>query len=64
MPDLRSKLMEGRLQPKRSPRVYAQVSCGKKSNERAENAVLALKKEERDVLTAALLYSKYPLSTY
>jgi len=39
-------------------------SCGRKFNERAGTPFWHLKKEEKDVLTAALLYAKYPLSTY
>lgn len=39
-------------------------SCGKKFNERAGTPFWHLKKGERDVLTATLLYVKYPLSTY
>jgi transposase-like protein len=39
-------------------------SCGKKFNERAGTPFWHLKKEEKDVLTATLLYAKYPLSTY
>jgi len=39
-------------------------SCGRKFNERAGTPFWYLRKEEKDVLTAALLYVKYPLSTY
>ena len=45
-------------------RVYKCKSCGRKFNERAGTPFWHLKKEERDVLTASLLYVKYPLSTY
>lgn len=47
-------------------RVYKCESkfCGKKFNERAGTPFWHLKKEEKDVLTATLLYVKYPLSTY
>lgn len=45
-------------------RVYLCKSCGKKFNERAGTPFWHLKKEEKDVLTATLLYVKYPLSTY
>jgi len=45
-------------------RVYKCKSCGKKFNERAGTSFWHLKKGERDVLTALLLYVKYPLSTY
>jgi len=45
-------------------RVYKCKSCGKKFNERAGTPFWHLKKEEKDVLTATLLYVKYPLSTY
>ncbi len=44
--------------------VYKCKSCGKKFNERAGTPFWYLKKEEKDVLTATLLYTKYPLSTY
>jgi len=45
-------------------RVYKCKSCGRKFNERAGTPYWHLKKEEKDVLTASLLYVKYPLSTY
>ncbi|MDI6820238.1 MAG: DDE-type integrase/transposase/recombinase [Candidatus Hodarchaeaceae archaeon] len=45
-------------------RVYKCKSCGRKFNDRAGTPYWHLKKEERDVLTASLLYTKYPLSTY
>ena len=45
-------------------RVYKCKSCGKKFNEHAGTPFWHLKAEEKDVLTAALLYVKYPLSTY
>jgi len=45
-------------------RVFKCKSCGKKFNERAGTPFWHLKKGERDVLTASLLYVKYPLSTY
>lgn len=45
-------------------RVYKCKSCGEKFNERAGTPFWHLKKGEKDVLTATLLYAKYPLSTY
>jgi len=45
-------------------RVYMCKSCGKKFNERAGTPFWYLKAPEKDVLTATLLYVKYPLSTY
>jgi len=45
-------------------RVYKCKSCGKKFNDRAGTPFWHLKKEEKDVLTATLLYVKFPLSTY
>ena len=45
-------------------RMYKCKSCGKKFNDRAGTPFWHLKKGEKDVLTAALLYVKYPLSTY
>jgi len=45
-------------------RVYKCKSCGEKFNERVGTPFWHLKKEEKDVLTATLLYAKYPLSTY
>ena len=45
-------------------RVFKCKSCGKKFNDRAGTPYWHLKKEEKDVLTATLLYTKYPLSTY
>jgi transposase-like protein len=47
-----------------SRRVYKCKSCGRKFSERAGTPFWHLKKEEKDVLTASLLYIKYPLSTY
>jgi transposase-like protein len=44
--------------------VYKCKSCGEKFNERAGTPFWHLKKEEKDVLIATLLYTKYPLSTY
>jgi len=44
--------------------VYKCKSCGKKFNERAGTPFWHLKKDEKEVLVAALLYAKYPLSTY
>jgi len=45
-------------------RVYKCKSCGKKFNDRTGTPFWHLKKEEKDVLTATLLYVKFPLSTY
>lgn len=45
-------------------RVYKCKSCGKKFNERAGTPFHHLKTPEKDVLTATLMYVKYPLSTY
>jgi len=39
-------------------------SCGKKFNDRAGTPFWHLKKDEKEVLVATLLYAKYPLSTY
>lgn len=44
--------------------VYKCKSCGEKFNERAGTPFWHLKKGEKEVLTATLLYVKYPLSTY
>lgn len=44
--------------------VYKCKSCGEKFNERAGTPFWHLKKGEQEVLTATLLYAKYPLSTY
>jgi putative transposase len=44
--------------------VYKCKACETKFNERAGTPFWYLKKEEKDVLTAMLLYVKYPLSTY
>lgn len=45
-------------------RVYKCKSCGRKFNDRAGTPFWHLEKGEKDVLTATLLYTKYPLSTY
>jgi len=63
MSGLRSRLLEKRLQPKRPPCVQVQI-LQKKFNDRAGTPFWHLKREEKDVLTATLLYTKYPLSTY
>ncbi len=44
--------------------MYKCKSCGKKFNERAGTPFHHLKTLEKDVLTATLMYVKYPLSTY
>ena len=45
-------------------RVYKCKSCGKKFNERTGTPFWHLKADEKNVLTATLMYVKYPLSTY